>query len=49
MTPAERERAAYRADVRRRVDEARPLSPAQRDQVRALLRPVQQDRRARAA
>jgi hypothetical protein len=46
MTPAQRERAAYRADIRRRVDEAPPLSPAQRDQLRALLRPAQRNRRA---
>jgi hypothetical protein len=44
MTPAEQER--INAEIKRRVDEAPPLTRDQRDRLAALLRPVQRDRGA---
>jgi hypothetical protein len=47
MTEAERDRIERAA--KKIADGMRPWMAGQRDQLAALLRPVQQDRRARAA
>jgi hypothetical protein len=47
MTPTERDRIDRAAE--KVADQMPPLTADQRDQLAALLRPVRQDRRARAA